>query len=348
MLLFYDDYDRHSFQEVLINGREPDQDDNERPTDYTAEEDDNTQDTGETPAAAEPPANTPAEDNTNPVDNPEDYTVPDDAEGDNPPGGGGAATDNTPNTREGMGAATTDYTAADTGGTPDTTAAPTPAAAEPAGAPDTGADAGADSNAGADPGAGGEGEGMEGEGAPTDYTAGGGDEGAEGAEGGDPNAGGGEGMEGGEGTEGGGDMGGGAEGGGDEGGYDDYGSDDSSGGDGSGYDQQIQDLEKDIYADLNEPQMDIRNRELKQNFVNLYNMIGDISERINDISKDTASIKPLEFVASKLNKLSDTVSDYLTTTFSTKSYMENEINYNLFLKTIEDINAILASIGPKS
>lgn len=342
MLLFYDDYDRHPFQEVLINGREPDQDDNERPTDYTAEDDD-TQDTGNTPAAAEPPADIPAEDNTNPVDNPEDYTVPDDAEGDNPPGGGGAATDNTPNTGEGMGAATTDYTA-DTGTTSQTTAAPTPAAAEPAPAADTGADAGTDPTAGADPGAGGEGEGMEGEGAPTDYTAGGGDEGGEGAEGGDPGAGGNEG----EGMEGGDDMGGGAEGGGDEGGYDDYGSDDSSGGDGSGYDQQIQDLEKDIYADLNEPQMDIRNRELKQNFVDLYNMIGDVSERINDISKDSASMRPLEFVASKLNSLSDTVSDYLANTFSTKSYMENDINYHLFLKTIEDINAILANIKPKS
>lgn len=324
MLLFYDDYDRHPFQEVLINGREPDQDDNERPTDYTAEDDD-TQDTGNTPAAAEPPADIPAGDSTNPVDNPEDYTVPDDAEGDNPPGGGGAATDNTTNTGEGMGTATTDYTA-DAGATPQTTAAPA-AAAEPAPA----ADAGANPTTDADPGAGGEGEGMEGEGAPTDYTAGGSDEG--GAEGGDA---------GGEGAE------GGAEGGEDEEGYNDYGSDGSSDEDGSGYDQQIQDLEKDIYADLNEPQMDIRNRELKQNFVDLYNMIGDVSERINDISKDSTSMRPLEFVASKLNSLSDTVSDYLTNTFSTKSYMENDINYHLFLKTIEDINAILANIKPKS
>lgn len=346
MLLFNNDYNRYPFQEVLINGREPEQDENERPTDYTAEED--TEDTGNPPAAAEPPApNNPAasaEDNTNPVDNPEDYTVPDDAEGDNPPGGGGAATDNTPNTGEGLGAATTDYTA-------DTGATPAPAAATAAAnAPDAGADPAPPAADAAAEGGGDEGGGMEGEGAPTDYTAGGGGEEGEGEGGGDPNAGGGEegaeggGMEGG--AEGGGDMG--AEGGGDEGGSDyDYGSDDS-GGSSDGYDQQIQDLEKDIYSDLNEPQMDIRNRELKQNFVNLYNMVGDITERINDISKDTASMKPLEFAASKLNKLSDTISDYLTTTFSTKSYMENDINYHLFLKTVEDINTILASIGRKS
>ena len=326
MLLFNSDYNRHPFQEVLINGREPEQDENERPTDYTAEDDD-TQDTGNPPTAPEPP-----EDNTNPVDNPVDYTVPED-DGDTPPGGGGAANDNTPNTGEGMGAPTTDYTA-DTGATPQTTAMNT---STDTGAPDAGADPAppatdAGANAGGDEG----GIEGEGEGTPTDYTTGGGDDGGQE---GDLNAGGGD-MGGGE--EGGGDMGGGDEGGGDEG-YSDY-DDSDSGGDGSGYDQQIQDLEKDIYADLNEPQMDIRNRELKQNFINLYNMIEDISERINDISKDTASIKPLEFVASKLNKLSDTISDYLTTTFTTKSYTENDINYRLFLKTVEDINNILAHI----
>ena len=120
----------------------------------------------------------------------------------------------------------------------------------------------------------------------------------------------------------------------------------ASGSSGDGYDQQIQDLDKDLYADLTEPQMDIRNKELKRNFASLYDMIQDIIERINDISKDTASVKPLEFVSTKLNDLADNVSDYLVYTYSTKSYTENEINYNLFLAAVHQINDVIAKIAP--
>lgn len=314
MLLFSDNYDKRKyFQEVLINGQEPEQDENEKPTDYTAEDDD-TEDTGNPPASTEPPSNT--TDNTNPVDNPDDYTVPNDAEGDNPPSGS-AATDNTPNTGEGTdGAQPTDYTA------------------------DTNDDAQSADDAGGDEGHQDDGN-MEGEGDPTDYTSDGGDEGGEDG-GGD--TGGDEGGGNDESSDAGGDDMGGTD---DAGNDDDYGSDDS-GSDSNGYDQQIQDLEKDIYADLNEPQMDIRNKELKNNFINLYNMINDIIERINDISKDTASLRPLEFVTSKLNTLSDTVSDYLSYTFVTKSYTENDINYRIFLAAIEDINKVLSTIKPQS
>ena len=330
---------RQSIFEVDINGQPANQDDDDAPTDYTAGDDAGAEDTG-APAddAAAPNPNPTApqaaqQDDTNPTDNPEDYTLPDtEDQGDEPPGGGMDTRMNTPApaaapaTGEGGGdAAPTDYTAGgDTGG-------------------DMGGDAGGDM--GGDPGAGGDAGAEGGEGAPTDYTAGGdagGGEGGDPGAGGDPAAGG---------AEGGGDPGaeGGDDAGGDMGGGDDAGSDDmgdDSGSSGDGYDQQIQDLDKDLYADLTEPQMDIRNKELKRNFASLYDMIQDIIERINDISKDTASVKPLEFVSTKLNNLADNVSDYLVYTYSTKSYTENEINYNLFLAAVHQINDVIAKIAP--
>lgn len=330
---------RQSIFEVDINGQPANQDDDDAPTDYTAGDDAGAEDTG-TPAddAAAPNPNPAApqaaqQDDTNPTDNPEDYTLPDtEDQGDEPPGGGMDTRMNTPApaaapaTGEGSGdAAPTDYTAGgDTGG-------------------DMGGDAGGDM--GGDPGAGGDAGAEGGEGAPTDYTAGGdagGGEGGDPGAGGDPAAGG---------AEGGGDPGaeGGDDAGGDMGSGDDAGSDDmgdNSGSSGDGYDQQIQDLDKDLYADLTEPQMDIRNKELKRNFASLYDMIQDIIERINDISKDTASVKPLEFVSTKLNDLADNVSDYLVYTYSTKSYTENEINYNLFLAAVHQINDVIAKIAP--
>lgn len=219
---------------------------------------------------------------------------------------------------EGTGATTTDYTVDSTEGTPDTgnIENPNPEADNPA----------------------------EGQSTPTDYTTGDGND----LEGGDQSAEGGEDPQGQED-----DTGIGGE---DEGGNpsenpdndnmdDDYGSDSSSDSD---YNQQIQDLEKDIYDNLTEPQMDIRSKELKRNFVNLYDAVNDIIERINDISKDSASIKPLEFVSEKLTDLADRLSDYLSYTFSTKSYTENEINYNIFLAAIDQINDVLEKIHPNN
>lgn len=317
MLLFQEEYKPRPFQEVLINGQNPQEDDedpNNTPTDYTAGDDEGAE---TTPAPDNPPNPTPEADDTNPEDNPEDYTVPDD-DGETPPSGN-AATDARANTQEGIDNQPTDYTTDTTG--------VEPAAAE------------APSDADTDQGAGETGEGTE-DNQPADYTTGGGD--PEGG-GGDPDAAGGDSSDaGGDPDGGGGDPetgGGGAEG--DMG--DDYGDDSSSG---DSYDSQIEDLEKEIFSDLSEPQMDIRNKELKKNFSALYDMINDIIERINDISKDADIIKPLEFVTLKLGDLANHVSDYLVYTFSTKSYTENMINYKLFLTAVHQINDILSKIKP--
>ena len=172
---------------------------------------------------------------------------------------------------------------------------------------------------------------MGGEGAPEDYTGGGG-------EGGDPGA-----AEGGEGapTEGGGDPG---AGGGDPGAE---GGDDTGGDMGGGGDDEVEDLEKDVFGDLTDQQMDIKNKELKTNFINLYDTISDIEERINDISKDADMIKPLEFVSNKLADLAQQVSDYLSYTYPTKSYTENTVMYRLFLNILNQINDILSTIRPE-
>lgn len=287
-----------SIFELTINGQQQDTDE-DGPTDYTAGGDDE--------GAEETPPSADDNPEDNPTDTPEDYTVPDEGEGDNPPGDATATVANDPAPADAgtdaADAAPTDYTA-DTG--------------------DTGGDAPPD-----------EGDtNMGGEGAPEDYTGGGG-------EGGDPGA-----AEGGEGApaEGGGDPG---AGGGDPGaeGGDDTGGD--MGGDTGGGDDEVEDLEKDVFGDLTDQQMDIKNKELKTNFINLYDAISDIEERINDISKDADMIKPLEFVSNKLADLAQQVSDYLSYTYLTKSYTENTVMYRLFLNVLNQINDILTTIRPE-
>lgn len=301
------------FTELQVNGQtvETDDDDN-TPTDYTSGDDEG--------ATTTPP---PADDT--PESNPEDYTVPDedepgaDDQGNQPADPTAtAATDTTPADAGDMGGggegtAPADYTAGDTAGGEDDM-----------GGGDTGGDTPPE---GGDMG----GDDMGGEGTPpTDYT------GAEGGEGGEP-GGGGDAGGGGEG----GDMGGGDTGG-DAAPSGDTGGDMSS--DSSGGDDELKSLQDDLFDSLTDDQIAIKDKELKNNFISLYDTIEVTCNRVNDISKSTSMIKPLEFIAEKLNDLSDQVSDYLTYTYKTKTYPENMIMFNLFMHSLSTINDMLSSI----
>ena len=312
--------------ELTVNGQQiNNEDDDNAPTDYTAGGDDEGAETtplpaDDTPEDTETPTDYTADTGDDagggadtPENAPEDYTVPDEGEGNNPPQGD-IANDPAP--------ATTGTDMAD--------AAPAETTGEGEESPadyttDTGGgDAPAEGDAGGDQGGDAP---MEGEGTPEDYTSGeggGGEEEGAPAEGGegDPNAGGGEAP-----------------------------ADDAGGGDtggGSEADDEIGELEDDVLGDLSDQQMDIKNKELKTNFANMYDAIIDIEERINDIAKDASMIKPLEFVSNKLSDLSDQVSDYLSYTYPTKSYTENMVMYRMFLNVLSQINDIISTIRPEN
>lgn len=97
---------------------------------------------------------------------------------------------------------------------------------------------------------------------------------------------------------------------------------------------------------MTDPQIDIRNKELKKNFSDMYDMINDVIDRINDISKDADMLKPMEFISNNLADLNDRISDYLNYTFATKPYTENLVNYRIFMATLVQINDMLSQIKP--
>lgn len=132
-------------------------------------------------------------------------------------------------------------------------------------------------------------------------------------------------------------------GGGDTGSGEDMGGGEPAG-DTTGGDDEIDQLEDDILGDLSDEQMAIKDKELKTNFSNLYDVIIDIEERINNVSKDANMIKPMEFISNKLSDLSTQVSDYLSYTYETKSYTENMVMYRTFLAILEQINTLLDNI----
>ena len=141
--------------------------------------------------------------------------------------------------------------------------------------------------------------------------------------------------------DGGGDTGDGTDnGGGGDDNSDEYNSDDSGG----DSDNPIKDLEKEIFDQLSPEHMGIKVKEVKRRYLLLYDNIGNISDRINDIPKQSDTSKTISFITHKLDDTAILVSDYVNYTFDTKTYVENEINYRKFFAIVSAINSMLAEL----
>lgn len=126
---------------------------------------------------------------------------------------------------------------------------------------------------------------------------------------------------------------------GDGGGDDNYGDD---GGDMS--DDEIKQLEDELFSKFTSAQIVIMSRTLKKNYNELFIMLDDLVDRINDIPKVMEYIDIIEFISNKLSDLRDMVSDYLYYTFDTKSYTENEIAYKRFIIIANQIADLIGKI----
>ena len=104
-------------------------------------------------------------------------------------------------------------------------------------------------------------------------------------------------------------------------------------------------MEQELFKDLTPDQIDMKHQELKSNFTKLYDSTNSIIERINDIPSNENYLASITFVSEKLSELRTMVADYMNNVYSTKSYMENAINYNRFLSVLNSINDILDEIS---
>ena len=145
------------------------------------------------------------------------------------------------------------------------------------------------------------------------------------------------------------DAGGDPDAGGDEGGDPEAGGEDAggeAGGDGS--EEQADDargLEQEIFANLTPPQLALKHQELKSNFLKIYDSTASIIDRINEIPSDERFTTSISYVNKQLSTFRDTLTDYINDVYSTKSYMENQVNYYKFLNVLHSINQILDEIN---
>lgn len=118
--------------------------------------------------------------------------------------------------------------------------------------------------------------------------------------------------------------------------------------DGAGGKSEIQSLEYKLFSDLTPEQMSIKQIELKQQYIDLFDSISDIVSRVNKITKTTNNANVIEFVTTKMIELKDLVHYYLNNTYNTRTYIENTMNYQQYILILNTINKMLKEIIPKT
>ena len=143
--------------------------------------------------------------------------------------------------------------------------------------------------------------------------------------------------------------------GGDDEGGDDAGGDDSGEGEEDTGDDNTEEtneeedydldkIEDELFSSLTPEQIAIKNHELKQQFIEVYTIIGSTLVRINDIPKSNDNINILKFITEKLLELREMIDYNITTAYATRTYIENNIIYQQCIATLNAIADIIDNI----
>ena len=103
----------------------------------------------------------------------------------------------------------------------------------------------------------------------------------------------------------------------------------------------------DIFASLTAEEQQIKIKELKNLYSNLYSSCDDILERINKLDINEDNLETISRISTSLYDVKVYISDYLTMVFPTNSYVENDVTFVRFLTIIKSITEILDDIAKK-
>ena len=146
------------------------------------------------------------------------------------------------------------------------------------------------------------------------------------------------------------DEGGGDDSGGEEGGDEstedtgEEGDESSEEGGEEGEEYDLNKIEEELFSSLTPEQIAIKNHELKNQFIEVYSIIGSTLVRINDIPKSNDNINILKFITEKLLELREMIDYNITVAYSTRTYIENNIIYQQCIATLNAIADIIDNI----
>lgn len=111
--------------------------------------------------------------------------------------------------------------------------------------------------------------------------------------------------------------------------------------------QQMRDIEAKLFSDLSPEQIQLKDNELKLQFINLYEDIEKTINRVNRIVKTDANEEVVAFVSKKLEDLKNLTNKSLIDTYGTVTYIQNLMNYNMLLASYSSIGNILIELSKK-
>lgn len=95
--------------------------------------------------------------------------------------------------------------------------------------------------------------------------------------------------------------------------------------------QDIQNLQKSVFSNLTDEQIRLRTNNIKQSFIDLYNDVLDLSERLILVNKSADNIDAINYVNRSLSDLKEMLKDAVTDSFNSKSLVENQMILQRFL-----------------
>ena len=102
--------------------------------------------------------------------------------------------------------------------------------------------------------------------------------------------------------------------------------------------------EEEMYSNMSPEQLDIMHRELKSRFIDIYNLCTNAIERLSAVHVSEDNVSTLEYISRTLSTTKDMIVDYIDNIYKSKSYIENNVNYNKYLVIINAVNKMLESI----
>lgn len=135
------------------------------------------------------------------------------------------------------------------------------------------------------------------------------------------------------------------EGGNDSGeGTDTNSSDDSSESYGNESEDEPIEANTDIFSSLTAEEQQIKIKELKKLFAEMYSSTDDLLNKINSIDSNEYNIEIMSRISMVMYSLKQYISDYMINTFATKSYIENDIAFNRFLSILNSVSSVIEDL----
>ena len=122
---------------------------------------------------------------------------------------------------------------------------------------------------------------------------------------------------------------------------------DSAGGDNNS-DEEVNDDNTDIFSSLSAEEQQIKIKELKGLYQQMYTSCDELLDRINNLEFTEDSLPVMNRITYALYDLKKYISEYIISVFPRKSYIENDITFNRFLMILNSVKDILSRYQKKS